>query len=167
MQIFKKFETLSVNKYYLYKGYYESFAMWHNRLTQDFVFWSMLRFVHTFILPVTPSRWTRLFISNSKSVLCGIMIMNDIHCNIILWMLALDEDYLYYATKFRFDREFQRDYLSLEDSGRTIRYRTSFKKENVIVKRKILDEDWRVIYRQIEKTLHVNAPTIVRSLKFI
>lgn len=74
--------------------------------------------------------------------------------------LALDDDCPHRTTIFRWYREFQRGNFTLEDSERPGRPRTSVTEENVTAVRKMLDENRRVTYQQIEDTLGLNAPAI-------
>lgn len=79
--------------------------------------------------------------------------------------LVLDSDCPHRTTIFRWYREFERGNFNLEDAEREGRPRTSVTEENISAVRKMLDEDRRVTYRQIEETLHLHAPAVQSILK--
>ncbi|CAH1955921.1 unnamed protein product [Acanthoscelides obtectus] len=65
--------------------------------------------------------------------------------------LALNNDCPHCTTIFRWYREFQKSNFTLEDAEREGRARTSVTEENIPAVRKMLDEDWRGTYQQIEE----------------
>ena len=78
---------------------------------------------------------------------------------------ALNNDCPHRTTIFRWYREFQRGNFTLEDATREGMPRTSVAEENITAVRKMLDEDRRVTYQQIEETLHLHAPAIHSILR--
>ncbi|GLH05037.1 Mariner Mos1 transposase [Gryllus bimaculatus] len=73
---------------------------------------------------------------------------------------ALGDVFPHRTKIFRRYREFRRRNFSLEDAERAGRPRTSATEENIAAVRKMLDEDRRVTYEQIEDTLDLNAQAI-------
>ncbi|CAH1408195.1 unnamed protein product [Nezara viridula] len=78
---------------------------------------------------------------------------------------VLGEDCPHRSTISRWYREFKRGNFQLEDAPRSGRPASAVTEENINAVRKLLEEDGGVTYRQIMKSLGLNAPAIRSILR--